>query len=503
MSTNQIVSNEEMRQLDKLTMETNHISSFELMYQAGKGLFNYIYTNNLVNVEDSILIVSGMGKNGGDALIIGELMIEAGFSTSFLIVGEVDKMCQESLIMYKRLKETGSVIHTVKEENNDEYITFIEESTVVIDGIVGTGIKRYIKGLYKNVIECINNSYARVISIDIPSGINANNGIKMGSSIQANHTLIVQTYKQGNLLNDALDYHGVMHVVDCGILFTYFPEKQQLLELSYLDNRIPKRVNNSYKYVYGNVLTIGGTKGMMGAPLLSAYSALKTGSGLSSILIKEKHLKYFTNLYPELMYDTYMGLEDIPSQVKRKNCIVFGPGLGKNDEENLSVLGYLLETNIPLVIDADGIGYLKLLKKEYSNRENVIITPHYKELADFLDLTVSEVQDEPILLSKNVAHKYNVTVILKGPCTIITNNIETYFSVNGNPGLATAGSGDVLSGIIASFVGRGMNALDSAKTGVLIHSKCASYAKEVYGEESMIATNVIEFLPKVISDSSR
>jgi NAD(P)H-hydrate epimerase len=503
MSFNQIVSKEEMRQLDKLTMDNKKLSSFEVMYQAGEALFQYIYSNNLVNIDDSISIVAGNGRNGGDALVIGEKMIEAGFNPSFLIIGDSNEMCEESLQMCNRLSESGNDLYWVDDDGDDVFLNNVEESTVIIDGIFGTGVKNYVKGLYKVVIETINNSYARVISIDIPSGINANNGIKVGVSIKANDTLVIQHFKQGNLLNDALDYHGVIHIVDCGILSNYFPEKQEILELSYLNNRISKRIHNSYKYIYGNILTIGGSKGMMGAPLLSSYSALKTGSGLSSILIKDSHLRYFNNIYPELMFDTYMGLEDIPAQVKSKTCIIFGPGLGKNDAENLDILSYLLQTEIPLLIDADGIGYLKLLKKDYSNRENIIITPHYKEMADFLDLSVNEVALEPILISKNIAHKYNVTVVLKGACTIITNNIETYFSVNGNPGLATAGTGDILTGIMASFLGRGISPIESAKISVLIHSKCAKYAKDIYGEESMIASNIIEFLPRVISDSIR
>lgn len=503
MNTNQIVSKEEMRQLDKITMESKNCSSLDLIYQAGQALFHYMYNKELLNIDDSILIVAGIGKNGGDALVIGEKLIEVGFTPSILLVGKDKDMCMESKEIITELLKNGIIIHRIEDKDDDSFVSLIENSTIIIDGMFGTGVNKYVSGIFKKVIGYINNSYARIISIDIPSGINANNGIKMGFCIKANETLIIQTYKQGNLLNDALDYQGIMHIVDCGILSMYFSEKQEIIDFSYLNNKIPKRTHNSHKYMYGNILTIGGTKGLMGAPLLTAYSALKSGSGLSSVLIKEKYLRYSNNIYPELMLDTYLGIEDIPMQTRRKNCIVFGPGLGKNDEENLNVLGYLLKTTIPLVIDADGIGYLKLLQKQYSKRENIIITPHYREMADFLDLSVSEVEYEPILLSKNIAHKYNLTVVLKGPCTIITNNVETYFSIAGNPGLATAGSGDVLSGMIASFLGRGISPIESAKIGVLIHSKCAENAKEIYGEESMVATNLIECLPKVIKESSR
>lgn len=500
MSVHQIVSKEEMKQLERLTCEDKDISSFELLYQAGSALFFYIYNNNLVKEDDKILVVAGPGKNGGDALVIGEKLHKIGFNISVILIGKEDIQCDELIVMCSRLMSLGVNLVRVC-DTEMEYSNIIENSTVIIDGLLGIGIKRDIEGCYKKFVNAVNDSYAKVISVDLPSGINANNGMKMGVAIKASDTLVVQTYKQGNLLNDALDYNGNIHLVDCGILSKYSSENQQVLSFSYLNKKIPTRMNNSYKYKYGNILTIGGSKGMMGAPLLSSYSALKSGSGLSSILIKDEHLRYFFNPYPEVMFDTFLGIEEIPSQVKNRTCIVFGPGLGKNDQLNLEILSYLLETNIPLVIDADGISYLKQLIKEYSNRENIVITPHYKEMADFLDLSVSEVMTESLLLSKNIAHKYNLTVVLKGACTIITNNDETFFSVNGNPGLASAGTGDVLAGIIASYLGRGIAPLESSKLGVLIHSKCALYSKNIYGEESMTATNLIEFLPKVIGDS--
>ena len=200
------------------------------------------------------------------------------------------------------------------------------------------------------------------------------------------------------------------------------------------------------------------------------------------------------------MVNTYIGIEDIPSQIRKKSTIIFGPGLGKEDDINLDILSYLLSTDIPLVIDADGIYYLKKLLKEYSERKNIIITPHNQEMATFLGLPVEDIKKEPVLFAKNIAHTYNLTVVLKGSCTIITNNDETYFSIHGNPGMATAGTGDVLAGIIGSLLGRGFTPMEASKIGVLIHSKAGEIASLKYGEEAVTATDLIYNIFKVLQD---
>ena len=323
-------------------------------------------------------------------------------------------------------------------------------------------------------------------------------GVVMGIAVQANTTIIVQNYKQGNLLNDALDYSGDIHLIDVGILQTIFPETQILLQLNYMKNKLSNRRKNTHKYHYGNILTIGGSKGMMGAPILSGLAALKTGSGLSHILYHNKYLHHIHNVLPDLMVNTYTGIEELPSISRKKSTVIFGPGLGKQDPINTEIIQHLLSTDIPLLVDADGLYYLKQVIKEYNQRENIVITPHYQEMADFLGIDIEEVKREPILYAKNIAHTYNVTVVLKGVCTMITNDHETYFSIYGNPGMATAGTGDVLSGIIGSLLGRGFSPMEASKIGVLIHSESGRLAENHYGQESLIASNLIEYIHEVL-----
>ncbi len=502
MIERQIVSAQEMRQLDKLTIKETNITSYALMEHAGKSIFKHLVRNGVMNLSESILFVAGVGNNGGDALIAAIECLQRECTPKIVIIGpkgaqsEENKKATEILI-----SKSIEINYITKEDDLSKFSELLEEASVVIDGIFGIGLIRSVEGYYKDVIDLINHSYATVVSIDIPSGINADNGLVMGNAVIADYTVIVQNYKQGNLLNDALDYSGEMYLLDIGILQTLFPESQVLLNKSYYKSKLPKRRKNSHKYQYGNILTIGGSKGMMGAPLLAGYAALKTGTGLSEVTYNDKYLNHIHNIYPEIMVNTYFGIEDMPSQVRKKTTVIYGPGLGKNDELNLEILSYLLQLDVPLVIDADGIYYLKDLIQEYSERENIIITPHNQEMAGFLGIDIEDIKHEPVLFAKNIAHKYNLTVLLKGSCTIVTNNEETYFSIHGNPGMATAGTGDVLSGIIGSLLGRGFSPIEACKVGVLIHSKAGELAQNKLGEESMTATDLIHYIPKVIKNA--
>jgi NAD(P)H-hydrate epimerase len=500
MNDMQIVSAQDMRQLDALTIKERQITSYQLMEEAGTACFDYIYNQQLADLSGLVVVIAGPGNNGGDAVVVYKRLLEQDIHAVLLQVGNhySDELNQAHQEISKQH------LYTIKDEQDLELAqSWIEQAGTVIDGIFGIGLARNIEGIYKHLIELVNHSYATTISIDIPSGIQADNGLVLGLAIKANHTLAIQNYKQGHFLNDGIDYCGEYHLLDVGILQTLFPEQQTLLHPKLLHHSIPKRIRNSYKYMYGNVLTIGGSKGMMGAPILAALAALRMGSGLSQVLHLEAYSKYAYFQDPNIMMSFYDGIEEIPNIIRNKSAIVFGPGLGRKDEINLQVLQHLLDTDIPLVIDADGIYYLKQLLPEYNKRPNIIITPHYKELSDFLGISIDEVKQEPILLSKNIAHTYNLTVVLKGACTIITNENQTFFSTSGNPGLATAGTGDVLSGILGNLLGRGMSPLEAAKLGVLFHSKAAEFAREDYTEESMIASDVIDMIPKVMTYAKR
>ncbi|MEE4662282.1 MAG: NAD(P)H-hydrate epimerase, partial [Halieaceae bacterium] len=256
MSERQVVSSQDMRQLDKLTMTTNNITSYQLMEQAAKGLTRYLLDQILDDISGLFVIVSGLGNNGGDALLIGRELYQLGVKVSIVLVGAEDHQSDDSLQAINECQTLDMpMMRVASEEDFSLALEIIESANVIIDGLFGIGLSRNIEGIFESIVLAVNHSYGTVISIDIPSGIHADNGLVMGCAIRANHTLIVQKYKQGNILNDALDYNGVTHVVDVGIMDKVQEDRQELISSSFLYTNFPKRMHNSYKYVYGNVLT--------------------------------------------------------------------------------------------------------------------------------------------------------------------------------------------------------------------------------------------------------
>ncbi len=502
MGKNKILTVDEMRNLDICTCQYKGISSLELMHQAGKKLYECLLDEyQLDKMNDQICIVSGIGNNGGDSLCVGCHLLEHSYNVKIIIVGNTSHLTIENQTILDRLIALqADILFLTDTSTFNSFSQLIDHSTLVIDGLFGIGLNRNIEGMAYKVIEKINDSQAFVFSIDIPSGINGNNGNVANIAILADFTAIIQNYKVGNLLNDAKDYHGNSKIIDIGILQNEIKSNRYLL----IDNQVlgilPKRKNNTHKYHYGSVLTIGGSQGMTGAPLMSAYSALRTGTGLSTIALDEKYLQYMNSIYPELLIKTYKCEADVFNMTTKKNVIIFGPGLGREGNLNLNILARLLEMDIPLVIDADGLYYLKQLLHNGLDGKNIIITPHFGEMAALSDI---DIKNNPLTAIYELTEKYHMTIVLKGPCTIIANKDEMYFCNIGNPGMATAGSGDVLTGMIASLVGQGLSLLDSCKLGVVLHSKAGNWAKEEMGEYSLVATDIIQGIPNILKEFSK
>lgn len=262
---------------------------------------------------------------------------------------------------------------------------------------------------------------------------------------------------------------------------------------------IKKRSSHSHKYDYGSILVVGGNVGMTGAPLMTAYSAMRTGSGLATIGIKESYMHLVNNIYPEIMVRPYGNKKEFLDLIVKKTAIAFGPGLGRADDVK-PILSGLLEMEIPLVIDADGIYYFKDQVNRIKDPQKIVITPHHGEMAMFLGTDSKSVMEDPVKAARQVSELYGINVVLKGADTYISDTREIYRSSLGNPGMATAGSGDVLTGIITSLIGQGIGVLESCKLGVYIHSKAGELAAMKYGEYSLMATDIIHSIPQILKE---
>jgi len=321
--------------------------------------------------------------------------------------------------------------------------------------------------------------------------LNPENGIVLGIAVEATYTGIVGFYKLGNLLHDALDYHGDSKVLDIGIIQKY-PLNRSYIDINDYDLNLLRRKHNSNKYTFGLGVYVGGRKSMMGSIQMSAMSGLKTGLGIAVVLSDLKD-NIFTQFYPEIIVENNVG-EDVMRLLNKAACVVFGPGISVNNKDHREILNYLLDSNIPLLIDATGFKYLDLTKK-YKNK-NIVLTPHVGELARMLAVKTEDINKDSYKYIKKLTNK-GFNVILKGQCTIIATKDRVRYLQARNPGLGTAGSGDVLSGIVGAYLATN-DVFNAMVSGVVTHSRAGLIAKDNYGEISLVASNIIDSIHQVL-----
>lgn len=487
---NPVLSPKCMQTYDDITCKKENITSFELMTRAAKKL-KAQFVKDYKTTKKRIIILAGLGNNGGDGMMLGHFLKKDGYHVSLYCVGETDSMRSESkeaLTHYKTYETINSKddIHAFKEASHD--------ADIVIDALFGLGLSRAIEGIYHDVISTLNTLSIPVLSLDFPSGIDPYSGRILGVAVRANHTYIIQAYKYGNLLTDALDYHGQQTVIDIGIDIT--TSEGTLLDHNSILPNIMHRYHNTHKYDYGSVLIVGGSKTMMGAPNLSALAALRSGAGLVTIAYDAESFK--TRVMPnmEIMH-TYYNEGAIKDILGKIDALAFGMGLGKNHDAHKHTLKTLLETSIPLVIDADGLTYYSLIKDNVTHNKPLVLTPHLGELLQLLDMDKDTFYQSWVDHVKTFVKQYNVILLLKGPVSIIVTKDHMVFSPYGNPGMATAGSGDVLTGILASRIAQSKPVIDAVKEGLILHGLSGDIACKRTNPMSMIATDIIDALTAI------
>jgi hydroxyethylthiazole kinase-like uncharacterized protein yjeF len=491
-----IVSVEEARLMDEETCRKKNLSTLDLIKQAGEKLALCFREEMHPEKEQVITVVAGTGNNGCDSLVMGLSLWRIGFPVNFVLIGQERDIRTEAWSIIGSIRTSNARIFIIDSENKLGILReLLKRSSFLVDGLFGTGLNRNIEGLHYQVILLLNASGLPIFSIDIPSGLNGNSGKPANIAVKASLTGIVQCHKLGNLFGDALDYGGKRRVVEIDLLDDKISKNKWLLTKEDLVP-LPQRRHNSHKYHYGSVLVIGGSSGMLGAPLMSAYAALRTGSGLATMALP-KNIPLLYHNYPEIITAYYQNAEDFAKILEKKNVLAFGPGLGKGKEVYYGLLKHLFSTKLPLLVDADGLFYLKKFLNDGYKLPQVIITPHSGELAFLMEKAPKDMS-EALDMVQSLCRIHQLTVVLKGPCTLIANEDVVYFSCHGNPGMATAGSGDVLTGIIASLIGQGLSLIEAAKLGVYLHSQAGNLAAGEYGERSLVATDICKYLPEAI-----
>jgi NAD(P)H-hydrate epimerase len=428
---------------------------------------------------------------------VARLAVKAGIRVSVCSLVDPDKLKGDAALAYADWQKAGIEL---KQWPLPEDASF----DLALDALLGTGIDREVGGEFKQAIDYLNRLDCPKLAVDIPSGLNADTGQVMGSAVQANSTVTFVGRKRGMYTADGPDHCGQITFDDLAVPAKAASESSagagQLLSTDVLAEKINPRPANSHKGSFGHVLAVGGIRGMSGAVRLCGEAALRSGAGRVTLVTDAVHAGYINMARPELMVKAIDDPGDLPSLLAGEHVIAVGPGLGLTDWSQ-SLLTACLDTQAALVIDADGLNLLaQRAKQKPLKRENWILTPHPAEAARLLGCEIQDIQRDRVNSATAIANRYGASVVLKGCGTVIAGPSGEYAVCPlGNPGMATAGSGDVLTGIIAALLAQGLSCADAAKAGALAHAKAGDFAVVETGEMALVAGDIIDFLPDVWS----
>jgi NAD(P)H-hydrate epimerase len=467
---------------DKMVVELDGLSEVELMQRAGTRVWQVIKARWGSHL-DTITIFVGCGNNGGDGFVVALQASVAGLAVQLISHGDLVGQSITAARYRQQWLQAGGSIEIWQHQ--------AIKGQVIVDGLLGIGLSRSLDDGYISLINTINQNIALTVAIDIPSGLNADTGMPQPVAVIAEVTITFFAHKTGQYLADGPDICGDIIVDELGVSAGTL--SKALLALTVLDeknSRLPaKRLRNSHKGLFGHILVIGGDKGMSRAALLAAQTSLRAGAGVVSVLVHPDCIHQLSTT-PELMVKSW---REIDSCLDSATVIVVGPGIG---QEATSCLKKLTGLSIPIVVDASALTARFL---DSLSSSQIVITPHPGEAAKLLAMSTSEVQRDRLAVSQQLVDRFGVVSVLKGSGSLIQQaGSMPVINVRGHPGMATAGMGDIQAGLIAAFIGQGLPLFDAAKAGVFIHSLCAEDYLDDNVEISLIATDIIDRLPKVI-----
>ncbi len=495
-----LVTCRQMKGLDLATIEKMGVPSLVLMERAALSVAEEMIRKK--ELLSKTLVVCGTGNNGGDGIAIARILYLWGYDVSLYLMGKTSKMSEETRIQ-KKIADN----YDVPWVNNPCW----DEYTTIVDAIFGIGLTRDVQGEYANVIDHINDTGAYVWAVDIPSGINGDTGAVMGHAVLADQTVTFAFGKAGLYLYPGAGYCGQVLVKDIGIYQDAKDDKNYIKALEWEDLcRLPQRSPDGNKGTFGKVLVAAGSCGMAGAVYFAARAALTCGAGMVKIHTVEENRVILQQQLPEALLYTDEWQEDDQTKALletewQKNLdwadvLVLGPGIAKDSRARSMVRFYLEHCKKPIVLDADGLNILSDTHAlwEYCD-ERCILTPHLGELSRLTGTPIDELKRDLVTAARRFATEHNITCVAKDSRTVtVTAEGETYLNLSGNEGMATAGSGDVLSGIIGGLLAQQTPLAFAAQLGVYLHGLSGDQTGRNTGRRSMSASGIIQGLAGVL-----
>lgn len=499
-----VVMPSHMARLDRYAIDTLAIPGVILMENAGR----HVAANVVRMLEDVpsplVHIYCGSGNNGGDGYVVARHLLNQGYRAVTYVLAPREKIKGDALINLVILENMAGEVHFITE------VPQVPRPSVIVDAILGTGVSSGLNGLYAEVVDLINRQEVPVLAVDIPTGVDGCSGAVSGPAVHAKVTCTMAYLKTGLLLPPGRELCGGVEIVAISLpsqaLAAHPADTWQVQEKDICD-RLPKRARDSYKNRIGTVAVWAGSTGFIGAATLTAHACLCSGAGLSYLAIpKSLHTIFASKLTEVVLWlceddgAGYLGrgnLDELLPRFETQNSVAIGPGLGQAEPARELLLELLSRLTKPLVLDADGLNMVgRDLQVIRNYQADMVLTPHHGELARLIGLSTQEIASDRIGVARQTAMDLGKVLVLKGSPTVIADGRgHVFLNCTGNAGMATAGSGDVLTGAIAALLAQGLTALDAALVGVYIHGLAGDHARHSKGEMGMIARDILANLP--------
>lgn len=508
-----VVTAEEMREMDRLTIQKHRVPGLTLMERAGAGIVMAILKRLRRPAKRGVLVVAGKGNNGGDGFVVARLLKRKRIPCEVALLSRRDELSPDAAHNLKAfLKIKGKVVD-VAPGNASLLAERMRGKGLLVDALLGTGTKNEVRGLYAEGITVMNTGGLPIVAVDIPSGLDTDSGIPLGVAVQAEMTVSLGYPKLGQVTYPGSNYVGELVVADIGIDSRAVAEvgpKTEVLEEEEIRWLVPRREPDTHKGTYGHVLVIAGSRGKTGAAIMACRAAMRSGAGLVTLAAPRSLNNILAGSMVEVMTEA---LRDNAAEemevltdpewrrlLEKKDALLFGPGLGVNESARHALRWLLRHGNLPWVIDADGLNNLALdLERLRHAKVPPMITPHPGEMARLTGEDNATVNRNRVGVARAFALKHGCNVVLKGARTVIATAAgKVFINPTGNPGMASGGMGDVLAGVLAALLGQGLSAEDAMKLGVYLHGFAGDRVAAERGEIGLIASDVIDALPAAI-----
>lgn len=479
----------QVREVDRRVIAETDVTGYELMCRAGAAAFQ-VLRERWPNAR-KIAVCCGVGNNAGDGYVVAQLAVKANFEVTLFALGGDAPLRGEAAQAQRAAREIGLL-------ESEFDAPLLDEHDVVVDALLGTGLDRPIRGAMAAAINAINGAERPVLALDIPTGLNADNGSVWGRAVHAHATVTFIGLKTGLFTAQGPDHCGDIYFAGLGVppeMFNGLPIAARRVDYHDIARFLSRRPRSAHKGYFGHVLVVGGAPGMEGAPRMAGEAAARCGAGLISIAVSPENVAGFNGARPELMVHGVKSARELKPLLARATCVVVGPGLGQSDWAR-ELLAAVFECKLPLVVDADA---LNLLASDGQPRGNWVLTPHPGEASKLVGL--DDVNGDRIATVRALWAKWGGVVVLKGAGTLVCDDSRFAVSLctEGNPGMASGGMGDVLSGVIGGLVAQGFSLEAAARIGVCVHGEAADLAATVRGERGLLAGDLFAQLHQLVN----